>query len=383
MTPAPASTAVPFYQPPALPEGAAISPGKLVFPPSPVAVALGEEIAAHYGYGSTFLVDSCSLALALVPLVAGWGPGDEILVPAFAFPTTVSGFVWAGMRVRFVDVEPTTPTVSLARLQAARSPATRAVLVLQYAGLHPELPAIAAWCESEGLSLVEDAAQAIAAQQAGRYMGSFGRFAAISFGKTKNLSCGKGGALVVNDPADLDRARAVLDHGTNRAAFLAGTVSEYVWTHLGTNAHLPDLQARVLAAFWPGLAAATRTRRRLWQRYATQLGESLQLAGVGFAAPTVQEVHNGHLFWLKCATREQRDSLISYLRAENIEAAFHYQNLAQAPFWGHDNSQTACPNAQAWADGLVRLPLYERLSETAQDRVIEAVRRWAHQQTGA
>jgi len=231
-----------------------------------------------------------------------------------------------------------------------------------------------ALAQRHGLSLVEDAAQAVGSRYKGRCLGTFGAVAAFSFHETKNISSGEGGLLVINDSAFVHRAEVIWEKGTNRTAYFRGEVNKYNWVDLGSSFLPSDIIAAVL---WAQLELFERIQTRrmaLWQGYHAGLSP-LTAKGVELPAPPAYAAHNGHLFYLVCRTLTERTALIVFLRQRGIMAAFHYQALHRSPF--AQAHQPGTPPTLQWAERysncLVRLPLYHELSPDEQQRVIEVV----------
>jgi len=333
-----------------------------------------ELLKAEMQVGKVLLTTSCTHALEMCALLLDLQPGDEVVVPAFAFVTTVNAFVLRGARPVFVDVRPDTLNLDESQLSAHLGPRTRAVVALHYAGVGCEMDSIQALAEERGVAVVEDNAHGLFGSYRGRPLGSFAPLATQSFHETKNISCGEGGALVVNDPALFERAEILREKGTNRSRFFRGQVDKYTWVDLGSS-YLPS---EILAAF---LFAQLERRREIqarrtaiWERYRAELAGWAERSGVRLPTVPGHCTQPAHLFYLLMPDLEARTRLIAHLAARGILAVFHYQPLHLSDM-GRKLGGTpgACPVTERICDQLVRLPLYPGLSERDQDDVIEGV----------
>ncbi len=317
---------------------------------------------------------SCTHALDMSALLLDLEPGDEVIMPSFTFVSTANAFVLRGARPIFVDVRPDTLNIDERLIEAAITPRTRAIAIVHYAGVSCEMDQISEIAARHGLHIVEDNAHGLFGAYRGRPLGSFGTFATQSFHETKNIVCGEGGALIVNDPNFVERAEIVREKGTNRSRFFRGLVDKYSWVEPGSSYLGSDL----LAAFLFGqLEKADEIQARrgvIWDRYQRELAEWCSRSGV--QQPTVPEycTQPYHLYYMLLPTTEDRDALIAYLARLNIGAVFHYVPLHLSEYGaklGYHNGQF--PITESSSDRLIRLPLYNTMTAEEQERVIQAV----------
>jgi dTDP-4-amino-4,6-dideoxygalactose transaminase len=330
------------------------------------------------GCPRVLLTTSCTHALEMAALLLDLAPGDEVIVPSFTFVSTANAFALRGARIVFADVRPDTFNLDERLLPGLLTPRTRAVVPVHYAGVGCELDAIGEVCARAGVPVVEDNAQGLLGTYRGRPLGRAGCLSATSFHETKNFACGEGGALFVNDAALVERAEIFREKGTDRSRFFRGQVDKYTWVDLGSS-YLPgELLAAVLLAQLEERAHIAATRERIWQRYRDGLAEWAARAGARL--PVVPE-HCGqthHMFYVVMPSLESRQRLIAHLKAQGILAVFHYQALHLSPMGRRMGGQPGhCPVTEHAADHLLRLPLYNTLSDDEQGRVIEAVRQFA------
>jgi dTDP-4-amino-4,6-dideoxygalactose transaminase len=333
-----------------------------------------EWLEQRLGCHKALLTHSCTAALEMSAILAGVGPGDEIIMPSFTFVSTANAFVLRGGVPVFVDIRPDTLNIDESKIEAAITSKTRAIVVVHYAGIACNLDAIQSIADRHRLMLIEDAAQAIGAAYRGRPLGSFGQLAALSFHETKNLISGEGGALLVNAPELAARAEVVREKGTNRSAYFRGEVDKYTWVEIGSS----FLPSDIIAAFlWAQLEAAEvilARRQALWQRYHDGFAE-LERAGIARRPFVPREATpNAHSYFLLLPDAAQRAPFIEALRRDDVNAVFHYVPLHSSPAGRrHARVHGSMQVTDAMSARLVRLPSWIGL-EAQQDYVIERCR---------
>jgi dTDP-4-amino-4,6-dideoxygalactose transaminase len=328
------------------------------------------------GCEHALLTSSCTSALEMAMLVAGVGPGDEVIVPSFTFVTTASSVALRGAVPVFVDVREDTLNLDERRVEAAITPRTRAIMPVHYAGVGCELAQLSQIAERHGLILIEDAAQGISASYRNRPLGTLGDLGCISFHETKNLICGEGGALLINRADWVERAEIIQEKGTDRSRFLRGQVDRYTWTDLGSSFLMSEISSAFLWAQIQHAEEILARRMAIWQAYHERLA-ALEVAG-RLRRPTIplDRGHNAHMYYVLLADRDSRDRLIETLAEQNIHALFHYIPLHSSPA-GERLGRTAeeLPVTDRVSETLVRLPLWVEMSEAEVARVCEAVER--------
>ena len=326
------------------------------------------------GSRRAFLTTSCTHALEMAALLVNIAPGDDVIVPAFTFVSTVNAFVLRGARPVFADVRADTLNLDERLLEGLVTPRTKVIVPVHYAGVSCEMDAILDVAGRHAIAVVEDNAHGLFGTYRNRYLGTFGVLAAQSFHETKNFSCGEGGALLVNDPAMVERAEILREKGTNRSRFFRGKVDKYGWVDLGSSYLPSDLLAAVLCAQLEQREAVQQRRRHLWLQYHSAL--SSWAAARGIQTPVVP-THCGqayHMYYLLLPSLGQRQALIGRLRARGILSVFHYQPLHLSEMgrrWGGAPGQ--CPVTEDVSDRLLRLPFYNSLTDDEQDEVVRAV----------
>jgi dTDP-4-amino-4,6-dideoxygalactose transaminase len=331
-------------------------------------------LEAVTGSPRVLLTTSCTHALEMAALLLDLRPGDEVIVPSFTFVSTVNAFVLRGVRPVFADIRPDTLNLDEARLPDLITPRTRAIVPVHYAGVGCEMDPIMALAFQHGIEVVEDNAHGLFGKYRGRPLGTFGRFGTLSFHETKNITCGEGGALLVNHPADLERAEIVREKGTDRSKFFRGQVAKYSWVSLGSSYVLSDLLAAMLLAQLEGWQRIQARRRAIWETYLQGLTSWAASQGVRLpVVPTAcQQAY--HMFYMLLTDLESRTAFIRRLRERGIYSVFHYLPLHLSTmgraFGGNPGD---CPIAEQVSDRLVRLPFYYGLTDEQQSLVIEAI----------
>lgn len=325
-----------------------------------------------YGFENAFLTTSCTAAIQMVAIAMDLKAGDEIILPSYTFSSTPNPFLIAGATVKFADSEPDHPNVSLASIASLISPKTKAVMVVHYGGYACDITGIKALCDQHGLLLIEDAAQCIQGFYKGRPLGSFGDFSVFSFHETKNIHCGEGGLLVVNNLDFADKAETIWNYGTNKKAFLSGEVDSYEWTGLGLSFCLSEINAAYLYAQLQHVDKVTKGRKVLWESYYRAL-EPLERSGLLKRPQISGKESSYHTFYVSTLSRKHYLDLQKHLLTHFVLAVQHYYPLHESAFAKAEGLTADLPNASYFGDNLLRLPLYEQLTMTQVDQITKLI----------
>ncbi|MCO5314705.1 MAG: dTDP-4-amino-4,6-dideoxygalactose transaminase [Solirubrobacterales bacterium] len=320
------------------------------------------------------LVHSCTAALEIAALLLDIQPGDEVILPSYTFVSTANAFVLRGAVPVFVDVLDDTLNIDPDRVESAVTDRTRAIVPVHYAGVGCDMKTILGIAGEHGLEVIEDAAQGLAASRDGVPLGTTGRLGALSFHETKNVTCGEGGALIVNDPTLLDRAEIIREKGTDRSRFFRGEVDRYTWTDIGSSFAMSEIAAAFLSAQLEKADELTARRLAIWSRYDDAFAD-LERDGY-LRRPMIPSAcrHNAHMYQLRLGDTGRRDALISDLGASGIHAVFHYVPLHSSPAGRRYGRCSGSMDATDAAAGeLVRLPIWSELEPETVERVIVAV----------
>lgn len=336
-------------------------------------------IEERTGTGKCLLTTSCTHALELAVLLAGIGPGDEVIMPAYTFVSTADAFVLRGATPVFVDIRPDTMNIDEKKIEDAITERTKVIAPVHYAGVGCEMDTIMDIAKRHDLMVIEDAAQGIMSTYKGQALGTIGDFGAFSFHETKNYSMGEGGALLIRDQKYVEEAEILREKGTNRSKFFRGQIDKYTWVNYGSSYLPSDMNAAYLYAQLEMADEINDHRLALWNQYYEEL-LPLKERGI-LELPTIPEgcVHNAHMFYIKAKDLEERTELISYLKENGILAVFHYIPLHTAPagrqfgrFHGEDVYTTK------ESERLCRLPMFYKLTAEEVSYITGKIREFYH-----
>lgn len=333
------------------------------------------------GVPKVLLTTSCTHALEMAALLLDIQPGDEVIVPSFTFVTTVSAFVLRGARPVFVDIRPDTLNMDEKLLESLITPRTKAIIPVHYAGVGCEMDVICEIAEQRGILIIEDDAHGLFAKYKGKNLGTFGALATLSFHETKNIICGEGGALLINDERYVEQAEIIREKGTNRSRFFRGQVDKYTWVDLGSSYVPSDILAAYLFAQLEARESVMVQRKRVFEYYATHLQDWARVHDVQLPTVPPHCEQSYHMFYILLPSEEKRRDLIAHLKSESILSVFHYLPLHLSPMgrqWGCQESD--CPVTSDVSDRLLRLPFYNELTIQEQEKVcaviFEASKSW-------
>jgi dTDP-4-amino-4,6-dideoxygalactose transaminase len=321
------------------------------------------------------LTTSCTHALELAALLLEAGPGDEVIVPSFTFVSTANAFVLRGARPVFADIREDTLNLDEEGLADLITPRTKAIVPVHYAGVGCAMDSILSTAGQRAIPVVEDNAHGLFGRYQGRPLGTFGVMAAQSFHETKNVICGEGGALLINDPRYVERAEILREKGTNRSRFFRGEVDKYTWVDIGSSYLMSDILAAFLLAQFEQYETILTKRRRIWDTYHTELEDWAEDHSVRLPCvpPACQQSY--HMYYLLMPSLQARQAMIDHLKRRDILSVFHYLPLHLSEMgrrWGGHERQ--CPVTERVSDCLLRLPFYNDLTQDEQSEVIHAIR---------
>lgn len=325
-----------------------------------------------FGFRKALLTTSCTDALELSALLLRVGPGDEVILPSFTFVSTANAFALRGAKLVFADSGSEEPNITPATIEPLITPRTKVIVVVHYAGVACDMDPILEMAGRHGIAVVEDAAQAFDSYYRGRPLGGIGSLGAFSFHETKNVSCGEGGLIAINDEAFAHRAEILREKGTNRSAFFRGEVDKYGWVDIGSSFLPSDILAAYLLSQLERSADIQKKRRWIWETYYEAMAG---VSAYGVQLPFVPDyaTNNGHMFYMLCTDIDQRDRVISGLKSKGAQATFHYISLHSSPFFHENHDGRPLPQCERYSDCLVRMPFYFDLTEDDIHFVTETV----------
>jgi dTDP-4-amino-4,6-dideoxygalactose transaminase len=309
------------------------------------------------------LVHSCTAALEMCAILLNIKKDDEVIMPSYTFVSTANAFVMRGERPVFVDIDPTTCNIDSLKIEQAITKKTKAIVVVHYAGVSCDMDPIVAIAKKHKLYIIEDAAQAILSSYKGRPLGSIGDLATISFHETKNIHCGEGGALIINNPKFIKRAKIIRDKGTNRDLFNQNMVKKYTWVDYGSSYGLSEINAAFLYGQLKQAKKIAKKRLAMFKLY-HKLFENLEIKKL-ITRPTIPSYGkaNGHIYYI-LVKNNKRDKLIKYLQQKKINTVFHYIPLHSSPFGKlKTTTKSKMHNTNIISNTLLRLPMHIKLSK--------------------
>lgn len=344
----------------------------------------------RFGFKKTLLTTSCTDALEMCAMLLNIEPGDEVILPSYTFVSTALAFVRQGALLRFVDSRPDHPGMDEGQIEALITPNTKAIVVVHYAGVACDMEKIMDIASRHNLYVVEDAAQAIDSyftnaplqgdwegktsnytQNNQRALGSIGHLGCFSFHETKNIQCGEGGLLTINDDRFAKRAEILWEKGTNRAEFFRGEVNKYGWVDTGSSFLPGEITAAFLWAQLEELEKIQNRRKEIWNTYHGSLKKWAQANSVQQPFIPKYASANGHMYYLVCPNADFRSKLITHLRENGIHSVFHYLSLHSSPYYHNKHDGRQLPQTDRYSDCLVRLPLFYDLEE--QEKIIKCI----------
>lgn len=318
----------------------------------------------------TLMTTSCTDALEMCAALIDIGPGDEVIAPSFTFVSSVNPFVIRGGVVKFVDVSYPSLNATPEAIEAAITSKTKAVIAVHYGGGSTDIGRLRALCDKHDILLIEDAAQSLLATSHGKQIGTEGHLACLSFHETKNIHCGEGGALIVNDKDFFERAEIIREKGTDRSRFFRGQVDKYSWVDIGSS-HIPsELNSAFLSAQLDEAVSITTRRRDIWNKYQAYC----VARGIDFVRFDDSVEHNAHVFGIFAKDLEHRTQTIQNMRAAGVQCVFHYVPLhssAMGRKFGHFVGEDVYTTKAS--ENLIRLPLYPELDDEKIGQVLDSL----------
>ena len=317
----------------------------------------------RYNVKKALLTSSCTDALEMASLLADIQPGDEVILPSFTFVSTANAFILRGAKLVFADILHDIPNIDPAQIEALINPHTKAIVVVHYCGIACKMDEIMTLARKNNLIVIEDAAHALDSRYKDRPLGSIGHFGTFSFHETKNIFCGEGGLLTINDEGYVNRAEIIWEKGTNRAAFYRGEVDKYNLVDLGSSFLPSDAIASFLYLQLQILEKIQRKRIAHWNHY-DKLLNPLENEGL-LKLPVIPSYAtvNGNMYYFLMSSQEERDKMLGYLRSQGIQAVFHYLPLHSSPYFRNKHDGRELPNTDRFANCIVRLPFFYSLKE--------------------
>lgn len=319
------------------------------------------------GTSKALLTTSCTHATEMTALLSDIKPGDEVIMPSYTFVSTADAFVLRGAKAVFVDIRPDTMNIDEKLIEEAITDKTKAIVPVHYAGVSCEMDTIMDIAKRHNLKVIEDAAQGIMSEYKGKALGTIGDYGCYSFHETKNYSMGEGGALLIRNPEDVERAEIIREKGTNRSKFFRGQIDKYTWVAAGSSYLPSELNAAYLYAQLEQADKIYQDRMNSWNRYYEMLSDLEQAGKIQLPVVPKECKHNAHMFYIKAKDLEERTALIDFLKANGVSSVFHYIPLHSAPAgmeFGRFNGEDRYTTKES--ERLLRLPMYYGLGDNVE-----------------
>lgn len=334
-----------------------------------------EWIEQKTGTAKALLTTSCTHATEMAALLCDIKEGDEVIMPSYTFVSTADAFVLRGAIPVFVDIRPDTMNIDENLIEAAITDKTKAIVPVHYAGVSCEMDKIMEIAARYNLLVIEDAAQGIMSTYKGKALGTIGDYGAFSFHETKNYSMGEGGALLIKDAANVERAEIIREKGTNRSKYYRGQIDKYTWVEYGSSYLPSDMNAAYLYAQLEMADEINNARLDIWNQYYDGLSGLKDEGKIDLPFIPKHCVHNAHMFYIKAKDLEERTAFIDFMKANGILSVFHYIPLHTAPAglkYGRFNGEDVYTTRES--ERLARLPLYYGLKEEEVSYIISKVK---------
>jgi len=334
-----------------------------------------EELSNLTGCDNIRLTTSCTSALELAALAIDLKAGDEVILPSYTFVSSANAFALRGAKLVFVDINPKTMCLDETLLNKAITSKTKAVVLVHYAGLTENIEKIVEFCKKNKLFLIEDAAQSIDSYYQNKHLGTFGDVGCLSFHDTKNIQCGEGGAILINNAKLVEKVDIILEKGTDRKKFLEGKISTYSWKSLGSSYGLSEINAAFLYGQLQSLSLVTKTRKELYTLYQNKLQPLKEKGLIDF--PETTNNHNAHIFFIKVKNKKVRDELISFLNQSGVSAYFHYSPLHSSEVGQHYSFiNTRNDFSKEESEKIVRLPMFYQLEQNNISSILSYIKQF-------
>jgi dTDP-4-amino-4,6-dideoxygalactose transaminase len=327
-----------------------------------------------YGFRKTLLTTSCTDALEMCAILADIKAGDEIIIPSFTFVSTALAFTRQGAHIVFADSNTINPNVDVSRLEELITKKTKAIVAVHYAGIACDMDAIMKLAAKYNLLVIEDAAQAINSYYKGKALGSIGHLAAFSFHETKNINCGEGGMLAINDERFIKRSEIIWEKGTNRSEFFRGEVNKYEWVDTGSSFLPSEINAAYLYAQIENLEKIQARRKTIFDTYYNGLESWSKKYNIQLPFIPDYATNNGHMFYLICNSLEQRTALLDHLKKNGVYAVFHYLSLHKSKYYEPYYKGKELKNSDKYTNQLLRLPFFYELTDDEINMIISCIK---------
>jgi len=331
-------------------------------------------MAKKFNAKEVLLTHSGTAALEMAAILCEIAPGDEIIMPSFTFVSTANAFYLRGAKIVFVDIRPDTLNMDETKIEALLTENTRAIVPVHYAGVACEMDTITHLAKKKNLSVIEDAALGVNSKYKEKFLGTIGDIGAYSFHETKNIICGEGGAIIINNEKYIDRAEIIREKGTNRAQFFRGEVDKYTWVDIGSSYLPSDLLAAFLLAQLENMDRINQRLSDIFDIYNNTLTPLAEKGKLVLPSSPSECKCGGQMFHIILDDEKTRDDLMDYLKTRGILAVFHYLPLHLSPIGKLMGYRAGdLPVTESISTRLLRLPFYFDIEREKQAEVVNQI----------
>lgn len=321
------------------------------------------------------LTTSCTAALEMSAILCDIKPGDEVIVPSYTFVSSINAFVLRGAIPVFVEIDPKTMNIDVKKIEEKITNKTKAIIIVDYAGVVPDMDYVNKIAKKHNLFVVEDAAQAVGSYYKDKSAGTLADFGCYSFHDTKNYTMGEGGAFITNYYDKLLSAEIIREKGTNRTQFTRGIVDKYNWCSLGSSYLPSDILSALLYGQLNRFDEIMEKRMNIWNYYHKNLKELETKKYLTRQYISKNCKHNAHMYYIILKDKETKSALEKYFKENGIQANSHYYPLHISPMgktYGYKEGDL--PLTEDYALRLLRLPLYADLTLEEAEKVCKTLK---------
>ena len=304
----------------------------------------------------SIMTHSCTAALEMTAILLNLKKNDEVIMPSYTFVSTANAFVLRGVKPVFIDIDVENLNIDIDQIEKAVTKKTKAIVIVHYAGISCEIDKVKKIAKKRNIYLIEDAAHSILAYYKNKPLGSFGDFATLSFHESKNLHCGQGGALLINNKKFIKRAKIIRDKGTNRDQFTKNLVNKYTWVDVGSSFALNEILAAFLYAQLEKAKKNTKIRVLLWNSYYKIFEIFMQKGYLDLPIQNAKSKHNGHIFYV--ILKKRRKNFINFFNKKHIKCFFHYTPLHNSKAGKKFGISKKIKNTDDLSNRIVRFPIF-------------------------
>ena len=317
------------------------------------------------------MTKSCTAALEMCAILINIKEGDEVIFPSYGYVSTVNAFVLRGAKPIFIDIDPMHLSIDVDQIEKKINKKTKALVITNYAGGSSNMEKILRLRNKYNFYLIEDAAHSIFSKYNKKYLGTFGDLSTMSFHQTKNIHCGEGGALFINNKRFINRAISIFKKGTNKQKFLEKKVKEYSWIDVGSSFEMSELHSYILFQSLKGWKAKFKQRKKVWNNYDNRLLTFEKKKFLRRPKFLKKVHHNAHIYYI-LVKKASRDKILSYLNRNKVNATFHYLPLHESSYYKKNfKKKLKLKVSRDIADRIIRLPISHSLEKKQFEYIIK------------